>query len=145
MGATGSGVAIETADIALMGNNLLKLPESISLAKRTTRVMQQNIFIALAAVVILLAGVFAGGVTMSLSMLVHEGSVLVVILNAMRLLRNNQPATALSRRPRPRKQPVMPSQLRPKTRRPTREHRTISAVLTTFSIGTLDDAELSVA
>lgn len=100
MGAAGSGVAIETADIALMGDNLLKLPESISLAKRTTRVMQQNIFIALATVVILLAGVFAGGVTMSLGMLVHEGSVLVVILNAMRLLHNDQHATALSQQGR---------------------------------------------
>lgn len=88
MGAAGSGVAIETADIALMKDDLLKLPEAIGLAKRTTRVMKQNIFIALATVVLLLAGVFAGGVTMSLGMLVHEGSVLVVILNAMRLMRN---------------------------------------------------------
>lgn len=95
MGAAGSGVAIETADIALMGDHLLKLPESISLAKRTTRVMKQNIFIALATVVMLVAGVFAGGVTMSLGMLVHEGSVLVVILNAMRLMRNDKNGTAL--------------------------------------------------
>src|SRR5699024_5701374 len=56
MGAAGSGVAIETADIALMGDNLMKLPESISLAKRTTRVMKQNIVIALTTVVLLLAG-----------------------------------------------------------------------------------------
>ena len=97
MGAAGSAVAVETADIALMGDNLMKLPESVSLAKRTVSVMRQNIFIALATVVALLIGVFAGGVTMSVGMLVHEGSVLVVILNAMRLMRNDQHSTAMSK------------------------------------------------
>ncbi|MGO1173510.1 MAG: heavy metal translocating P-type ATPase, partial [Actinomycetaceae bacterium] len=90
MGAAGSAVAVETADIALMGDNLLKLPEAIGLAKRTVSVMRQNITIALLTVVVLLAGVFAGGVTMSLGMLVHEASVLVVIVNAMRLLRRTR-------------------------------------------------------
>lgn len=102
MGAAGSAVAVETADIALMGDNLLKLPEAISLAKRTVNVMRQNIWIALITVVVLLVGVFAGGVTMAIGMLVHEGSVLLVILNAMRLLRNTQGATALSRSERAR-------------------------------------------
>ena len=97
MGAAGSAVAVETADIALMGDNLMKLPESVSLAKRTVSVMRQNIFIALATVVALLIGVFAGGVTMSVGMLVHEGSVLVVILNAMRLMRNDQHSTAMAK------------------------------------------------
>ncbi len=97
MGAAGSAVAVETADIALMGDNLLKLPESISLAKRTVGVMRQNIAIALITVVLLLAGVFAGGVTMSIGMLVHEVSVLVVIGNAMRLLRNAGGSTAMAR------------------------------------------------
>ena len=87
MGAAGSDVAMETADIALMEDDLLKLPEAVGLARRTGRVMRQNIIIALATVILLLAGVFAGGVTMSLGMLVHEASVLVVIANAMRLMR----------------------------------------------------------
>ncbi|WP_417508394.1 heavy metal translocating P-type ATPase [Microbacterium sp.] len=95
MGAAGSAVAVETADIALMGDNLLKLPEAIQLARRTVNVMRQNIAIALITVVLLLIGVFTGGVTMALGMLVHEGSVLVVILNAMRLLRNAQGAAAM--------------------------------------------------
>ncbi|WP_222704385.1 heavy metal translocating P-type ATPase [Flaviflexus massiliensis] len=94
MGAAGSAVAVETADIALMGDDLLKLPESIGLAKRTVSIMRQNIAIALITVALLLAGVFAGGVTMSVGMLVHEASVLVVIINAMRLLRNTNGATA---------------------------------------------------
>ncbi|GAA4288237.1 cation-translocating P-type ATPase [Georgenia daeguensis] len=89
MGAAGSAVAVETADIALMGDNLLRLPEAIGLARRTVAVMHQNIAVALVTVTLLLAGVFAGGVTMALGMLVHEASVLVVIANAMRLLRRN--------------------------------------------------------
>ena len=95
MGAAGSAVAVETADIALMGDRLDRLPESIALAKRTVRVMRQNIVIALATVVVLMAGVFAGGVTMAVGMLVHEASVLVVIANAMRLLRRRQPSTVV--------------------------------------------------
>ena len=87
MGAAGSAVAVETADIALMGDDLRKLPEAIALAKRTVAVMRQNIAVALLTVTALLAGVFAGGVTMAVGMLVHEASVLVVIANAMRLLR----------------------------------------------------------
>ncbi|MDV8003158.1 cation-translocating P-type ATPase [Rhodococcus sp. IEGM 1408] len=104
MGAAGSAVAVETADIALMGDNLLKLPEAIGLAKRTVAVMRQNIAIALLTVVVLLAGVFFGGVTMSIGMLVHEGSVLIVILNAMRLMRNTQGSTAMPKSERVRAQ-----------------------------------------
>ncbi|WP_277454295.1 cation-translocating P-type ATPase [Janibacter sp. DB-40] len=87
MGAAGTGVAIETADIALMKDNLLKLPEAVSLARRTVNNMRQNIVVALVTVATLLAGVLFGGVTMAIGMLVHEISVLVVIANAMRLLR----------------------------------------------------------
>ncbi len=97
MGAAGSAVAVETADIALMGDNLLKLPEAISLAKRTVGVMKQNIAISLITVAALLVGVFFGGVTMSIGMLVHEASVLIVIINAMRLLRNTKGLTAMAK------------------------------------------------
>ena len=87
MGAAGSAVAVETADTALMGDSLLKLPEAISLARRTVANMRQNIAIALITVSLLLLGVLMGGVTMTIGMLVHEVPVLVVIVNAMRLLR----------------------------------------------------------
>ena len=50
MGAAGSAVALETADIALMADNLLKLPEAIALARRTVANMHQNIAVALATV-----------------------------------------------------------------------------------------------
>lgn len=87
MGAAGSPAAIETADIALMADKLPRLPYALGLAQRTVRTMRINIAIALATVAILLAGVLLGGVTMSIGMLVHEASVLLVIAIAMLLLR----------------------------------------------------------
>ncbi|QGU06043.1 putative cadmium-transporting ATPase [Corynebacterium occultum] len=87
MGAAGSPAAIETADIALMADRLPRLPYALGLAKRTVRTMRFNIGIALLTVAVLLAGVLLGGVTMSIGMLVHEASVLLVIAIAMLLLR----------------------------------------------------------
>ncbi|WP_081470562.1 heavy metal translocating P-type ATPase [Dietzia cinnamea] len=87
MGAAGSPAAIETADIALMADRLPRLPYALGLAKRTVRTMRVNIAIALMTVAALLAGLFLGGVTMSVGMLVHEVSVLAVIAIAMLLLR----------------------------------------------------------
>jgi Cd2+/Zn2+-exporting ATPase len=87
LGAIGSAVAIETADIALLHDDLMKLPHAIAIARRTVAVMRQNIAIALVTVGLLVAGVLAGGVTMAAGMLAHEASVLIVVVNAMRLLR----------------------------------------------------------
>lgn len=98
MGAAGSAVAVESADIALMGEDLRALPDALRLARRTVRTMRQNVAVALGTVGLLLAGVLAGGVTMSLGMLVHEASVLVVVVNAMRLLRSGWAGRATGRR-----------------------------------------------
>lgn len=87
MGAAGSPAAIETADIALMADDLPRLPYALGLAQRTVRTMRVNIGIALVTVAALLAGVLFGGVTMSIGMLVHEASVMLVIGIAMLLLR----------------------------------------------------------
>ncbi|MFD6729137.1 heavy metal translocating P-type ATPase [Corynebacterium xerosis] len=87
MGAAGSPAAIETADIALMADRLPRLPYALGVAKRTVNTMRVNIGIALLTVAILLIGVLLGGVTMSIGMLVHEASVLLVIAIAMLLLR----------------------------------------------------------
>ncbi|MDO5701485.1 MAG: cation-translocating P-type ATPase [Bowdeniella nasicola] len=103
MGAAGSPAAVESADIALMADDLMRLPEALSLAKRTRSIMRQNIAIALLIVALLIAGVFARGVTMALGMLVHEASVLIVIVNAMRLLR---PRSRVVENERPAKSPV---------------------------------------
>jgi Zn2+/Cd2+-exporting ATPase len=89
MGAAGTDIAIETADIALMSDDLLKLPEAIRLSKATLNNIHQNVTIALVTVTILLLGVLFRQVNMASGMLIHEASVLIVILNGMRLLRLN--------------------------------------------------------
>ena len=86
MGAAGTDIAIETADIALMADDLMKLPEAIKLSKATLSNIRQNVILALATVTGLLLGVIFGAVHMSGGMLIHEISVLLVILNGMRLL-----------------------------------------------------------
>ncbi len=80
MGVVGSDVAIETADIALMADDLMKIPEAIRLSKSTLRNIHQNVFIALGTVTVLLLGVLFGRVHMAGGMLIHEASVLIVIL-----------------------------------------------------------------
>ncbi|MCX6082124.1 MAG: cation-translocating P-type ATPase [Chloroflexi bacterium] len=87
MGAAGTDIAIETADIALMSDDLLKLPEAVRLSKATLNNIHQNVVIALVTVTILLLGVLFDQVHMAGGMLIHEASVLIVILNGMRLLR----------------------------------------------------------
>ncbi len=87
MGSAGTDIAIETADIALMSDDLLKLPEALRLSRATLRNIRQNVLIALATVTGLLIGVLLGEVHMAGGMLIHEASVLIVILNGMRLLR----------------------------------------------------------
>lgn len=87
MGAAGSDVAIETADIALLKDELGKIPEAMAISRATLGNMRQNLAIALVTVAGLLAGVFSGNVHMAGGMLVHQLSVLIVIANGMRLLR----------------------------------------------------------
>ncbi len=85
---TGTDVAIETSDVVLMNSDFSRLPHALGLTKATARNMKQNIFIALGVVLLLLGSVlFSEWMNMSIGMLVHEGSTLVVILNGMRLLR----------------------------------------------------------
>jgi len=86
MGAAGTDVAIETADIALMRNDLMILVESIARSKMAFRNIRQNVIIAVFTVVGLLTGVLLGDIHMAGGMLIHEISVMVVILNGMRLL-----------------------------------------------------------
>lgn len=86
MGA-GTDVAIETSDIVLMNNDLSKLTYSVGLAKAITNNMVQNIVIAVGVVVVLFLGVFfSNWMNMTIGMFVHEASILLVIINGMRLL-----------------------------------------------------------
>lgn len=86
MGA-GTDVAIETSDIVLMQSTLTELVKAKQLARRTARNLRQNIVIAIGTVALLLVGLILGKVQMASGMLVHELSILVVILNAMRLIK----------------------------------------------------------
>ncbi|HBD63402.1 MAG TPA: heavy metal translocating P-type ATPase [Clostridiales bacterium] len=87
---SGTDVAIETSDVVLMNSDFSRLPHALGLVKATARNMVQNIVIAIGVVLILLASVlFSEWMNMSIGMLVHEGSILVVILNGMRLLSYN--------------------------------------------------------
>ena len=83
----GTDVAIETSDVVLMNSDFSRLPHALGLAKATALNMKQNIIIAVGVVLVLLASVFfSEWMNMSIGMLVHEGSILVVIFNGMRLL-----------------------------------------------------------
>ncbi len=82
---SGTDVAVDCSQVVLMGDRLSGLPTAFQLAKCTVRVLRQNIAIAIGTVVLLLLGLFAGYIHMGLGMLIHEGSILVVIFNAMRI------------------------------------------------------------
>ncbi|MDW7678133.1 MAG: heavy metal translocating P-type ATPase, partial [Bacillota bacterium] len=85
---SGTDVAIETSDVVLMNSDFSRLPHALGLTIATARNMRQNIVIAVGVVLILLSGLlFSEWLNMSIGMLVHEASILVVILNGMRLLR----------------------------------------------------------
>ncbi len=86
----GTDVAIETSDLVLMNSDMSRLQYAIGLAKTTVNNMRQNIIIAIGVVLVLLSAVFfSEWMNMSIGMLVHEASILVVIVNGMRLLRYN--------------------------------------------------------
>lgn len=87
MGEGGTDVSMETADVVLMADRLDQFSHAYSLAKATVRNMKQNTFIAVGTVIFLLIGVLLGKVFLAAGMLIHELSVLIVILNAVRLIR----------------------------------------------------------
>lgn len=88
MGAAATRVAMEAADIALMGDNLLRIPQAFAHSRRMIRVIEQNVAVAVIVVAILLVGVLAGRVHLASGMFIHEASILVVTLNGLRLLRH---------------------------------------------------------
>ena len=85
MGAAGSDVALETADVALMADDLDHLPFAVGLSRQTSRIIRQNLWFSLGMVALLVpATVF--GLRMGVAVLFHEGSTLLVVFNALRLL-----------------------------------------------------------
>ncbi|MBU5312963.1 cadmium-translocating P-type ATPase [Tissierella carlieri] len=86
IGGAGTDVAMETADVVLMSDEIKKLSHAIGLSRATVNNMRQNIYFAIAVAALLLAGVLIKTVNLSFGMLVHELSVLLVVINAVRLL-----------------------------------------------------------
>ncbi|KVE35079.1 heavy metal translocating P-type ATPase [Burkholderia sp. TSV86] len=87
MGAMGTGTAIETADVALMDDDLRKIPEFVRLSRATHRVLVQNIAFALAVKALFLGLTIAGMGTMWMAVFADAGASLVVVGNGLRLLR----------------------------------------------------------
>jgi len=95
MGEGGTDVAMETADIVLMADRLSQLSHAYALSKATIRNMKANTYFAVGVAFILLMGVLLDYVHLASGMFIHEASVLIVILHAMRLVRFNKTNTKI--------------------------------------------------
>ena len=93
MGGAGTAVALETADVALMGDDLGKLPFAVGLSRKARGVIRQNLYISLGVIALLVVATTTGFFGIGPAVAVHEGSTLVVIANALRLLGYRGPAT----------------------------------------------------
>jgi Cd2+/Zn2+-exporting ATPase len=87
MGAAGTDVALETADVVLIADDLTRLPYAVALSRKTRRVIRQNLTFALSVIAVLVTGTVLGITTLPLGVVGHEGSTIVVVLNGLRLLR----------------------------------------------------------
>ena len=87
MGAAGTAVALETADVALMADDLGKLPFAVALSRASKRIIVQNLVIAMSVILLLIFASLSGAIALSGAVLLHEGSTIIVVLNALRLLR----------------------------------------------------------
>jgi Cd2+/Zn2+-exporting ATPase len=85
MGAAGSDVALETADVALMADDLAHLPFAVGLSRHTRSIIRQNVFVSLGIVALLVPATILG-LGIGPAVAVHEGSTLLVVFNALRLL-----------------------------------------------------------
>jgi Cd2+/Zn2+-exporting ATPase len=96
MGAGGTAVALETADVVLMGDDLGKLPYVIGLSRASSRVIRQNLSIALGVIFLLVIASLSGLIPLGVAVVIHEGSTLLVVLNALRLLAWHESGTGIS-------------------------------------------------
>ncbi|SFF62033.1 Cd2+/Zn2+-exporting ATPase [Salegentibacter agarivorans] len=86
MGAAGSDVALETADIALMADKLETLPFAIGLSRKAKAIIRQNLWVSLGIVALLIPATIFGFANIGVAVVIHEGSTLLVVFNALRLL-----------------------------------------------------------
>ncbi|GGI17469.1 heavy metal translocating P-type ATPase [Gottfriedia solisilvae] len=84
----GTGVALETADVVLMKNDLTKISKAITLSKRMNKIVKQNIIFSLTVITFLICSNFLQIIDLPYGVIGHEGSTILVILNSLRLLRN---------------------------------------------------------
>ena len=87
MGGAGTDVALETADVVLMADDMRKLPYVIDLSRRARRIVWQNIGFSLAVIVMLILSVLFFSLPLPLGVIGHEGSTIIVVMNGLRLLR----------------------------------------------------------
>jgi Cd2+/Zn2+-exporting ATPase len=87
MGGAGTAAALETADVALMGDDLGRLPFAVELSRQARRIIRQNLWVSLGVIVVLVVATVSGVASIGPAVIAHEGSTLVVIANALRLLR----------------------------------------------------------
>ena len=88
MGGAGSDVALETADVVLIADDLTKLPYAVSLSQRTRRTILQNLGFSLTVIIVLVTTTLIHGIPLPLGVVGHEGSTIIVVLNGLRLLRD---------------------------------------------------------
>ena len=86
MGGAGTAVALETADVALMADDLSRLPFAVGLSRASRRIIHQNLAIAIGVIVLLILTSVTSVIQLSGAVILHEGSTIVVVLNALRLL-----------------------------------------------------------
>lgn len=86
MGGAATDVALETADVALMGDDLSKLPFAVSLGRATRNVIRQNLAVSILTIVGLAITAIAGVTSIAWAIVFHEGSTLLVVINSLRLL-----------------------------------------------------------
>jgi len=93
MGASGTDVALETADVALMADDLSRLPFAVGLSRQARRIIRQNLVISLGVILLLIPAALLGMASIGPAIILHEGSTLMVVANALRLLRFEVDAT----------------------------------------------------
>jgi Cd2+/Zn2+-exporting ATPase len=86
MGATGTDIAMETADLVLMNNNLGNIAFAISVSRQARRVIVQNLTLATAVIAALVASALGFHLPLTLGVFGHEGSTVLVCLNGLRML-----------------------------------------------------------
>ena len=84
----GTDVALETADVVLMKNELLKIPQVIQLSKKMNRIIKQNVCFSILVIMVLICSNFLQVLDLPLGVIGHEGSTILVILNGLRLLKS---------------------------------------------------------